>query len=101
MSTWEVKIDYLKNEKSFWSKIKIIFPCFTVLSFRYKIQTSKNVADTTFKNFKHYLKWMHQPWLSRICQIYKNLTDFKITSEHLLLNINRKDKFYQAVRFMS
>ena len=36
-----VKLDYVKNEKSFWSEVKIIFPK----------QTSKNVADTTLNNF--------------------------------------------------
>ena len=29
----KLKFDYLKNEKSFWSKIKIIFPCFTTALF--------------------------------------------------------------------
>ena len=44
-----LKVDYLKNEKSFRSEIKSIFPCFArALFYTYK-QTSKNVVDTTFK----------------------------------------------------
>ena len=55
--TWIFKIlksDFLENEKSFWSEIKNIFPIWQVLSFRLKKQTSKNVANTTFKgrNFR-------------------------------------------------
>ena len=38
------------NEMSFRSEIKNIFPCFTTAIFRHKKQTSKNVADTTFKS---------------------------------------------------
>ena len=45
-----LKFDYLKNEKSFRSEIKSIFPCFAMLSFIHTKQTSKNVVDTTFKN---------------------------------------------------
>ena len=44
-----LKLDYLKNEKSFRSEIKIFFLVLKVLSFRHSKQTSKNVADTTFK----------------------------------------------------
>ena len=44
-----LKVDYLKNEKSFRSEIKSIFIVSQVLSFRHTKQTSKNVADTTFK----------------------------------------------------
>ena len=49
LNIWKVKIDYLKNEKSFQSEIKNIFLVLKVLSFRHTKQTSKNVADTTFK----------------------------------------------------
>ena len=42
-----LKFDYLKNEKSFRSKINI-FLASQVLSFRHTKQTSKNVADTAF-----------------------------------------------------
>ena len=45
----KLKFDYLKNEKSFRSEIKNIFPCFTNAFFRYTKQISKNVADVTFK----------------------------------------------------
>ena len=44
-----LKVDYLKNEKCFWSEIKSIFPFFESALFRHTKQTSKNVADTTFK----------------------------------------------------
>ena len=44
-----LKVDYLKNEKSFRSEIKNIFLVSQELSFRHTTQTSKNVADTTFK----------------------------------------------------
>ena len=44
-----LKFDFLKNEKSFWSEIKTFFLVWQVLSLRLKKQTSKNVADTTFK----------------------------------------------------
>ena len=40
---------FLENKKRFWSKIKIFFRVLRVLSFRIKKQTSKNVADTNFK----------------------------------------------------
>ena len=43
------KFDYLKNEKRFRSEIKAFFLLSQVLSFRHTKQTSKNVADTTFK----------------------------------------------------
>ena len=42
--------EYLKNEESFRSEIEKTFPCFTMLSFRLTKETSKNVAETTFKN---------------------------------------------------
>ena len=41
------KFDYLKNEKSFRKEIKNLV--LQVLSFKLKKQTSKNVADKTFK----------------------------------------------------
>ena len=41
-----LKFDYLKGKKSFWSEIKNIFPCFQVLSFKFTKQTSKNTVDT-------------------------------------------------------
>ena len=44
------KFDYLKNEKSFRSEVKSIFLVSQMLSFRHAKQTSKNVADTTFKD---------------------------------------------------
>ena len=44
----KLKFDYLKNEKSFRSEIKIFFFVLQVLSFRLTKQTSKNLADTTF-----------------------------------------------------
>ena len=41
----KLKFGYPKNEKSYWSEIKIIIFSFSqVLSFRLKEQTSKNVA---------------------------------------------------------
>ena len=44
------KVDYLKNKKSFQSEIQSIFFLVSqVLSVRHTKQTSKNVADTTFK----------------------------------------------------
>ena len=45
-----LQFDYFKNKKSFRSEIKNIFLVSQVLSFRDKIQTSKNVADRTFNN---------------------------------------------------
>ena len=46
-----LKFDYLKNKRSFRSKIKNIFPCFTSPLFRHTKQTSKNVSDTIFKEW--------------------------------------------------
>ena len=43
-----LKFDYLRNEKNFRSEIKTFFLASQVLSFRHKIKTSKNVADTSF-----------------------------------------------------
>ena len=45
----KLKLDYLKNEKSFRSKMKMFFLVSQVLFFRNTKQTNKNVADTTFK----------------------------------------------------
>ena len=45
----KLKFDYVKNEKSFQSEIKTFFLVSQVLSFTHTKQTSKNVADTTFK----------------------------------------------------
>ena len=45
-----LKVDYLKNEKSCQSEIKTFFCVLIVLSFRHTKHTSKNVADTTFKD---------------------------------------------------
>ena len=47
-----LKVNYLKNEKSFQSEIKSIFPVSIVPSFRHTKKTSKNVVDTTFKPTK-------------------------------------------------
>ena len=44
-----LKFDFLESEKSFWSEIKIFSLVWQTLLFRLKKQTSKNVADTTFK----------------------------------------------------
>ena len=44
-----LKSDYLKNAKSFRREIKSIFLVSPLLFFRHTKQTSKNVADTTFK----------------------------------------------------
>ena len=46
-----LNFDFLDNNKSFWSEIKTFFLVSQVPSFRVKKQTSKNVADTTFKHF--------------------------------------------------
>ena len=48
-----LKFDYLKNEKSFRSEIKIFCLALQVYSFRHTKQTSKNVADTIFKRRPH------------------------------------------------
>ena len=44
-----LKFDFLENKKSFWSEMKKKIFVSWLLSFRLKKQTSKNVADTTFK----------------------------------------------------
>ena len=44
-----LKFDLLENGNSFWIEIKTFFLVLWVLSSRFKKQTSKNVADTTFK----------------------------------------------------
>ena len=50
LNTLKLKFDYLKNEKSFQRAFqKRFFLVPQVLSFRHTKQTSKNVADTTFK----------------------------------------------------
>ena len=54
MTSWHlhisnVKLDYLKNEKSFRNQIKVFFLVSQVLSFRHTKQTSKNEAEATFK----------------------------------------------------
>ena len=43
-----LKSDYLKNEKRFWYEMKTLFKK-KVLSFKHIKQTSKDVADKTFK----------------------------------------------------
>ena len=43
-----LKFDYLENEESFWSEMKIFFLVSQVLSSRHAKQTSENVADRTF-----------------------------------------------------
>ena len=71
-----LKFDYLKNEKSFWSEIKNIFPCFTSVLFTK--QTSKNVADTTFQSiatFKINMKF-RSPNLYTIITLTKINKDF-------------------------
>ena len=45
-----LKFDYLKNEKRFWREMKAFLLVLQVLSLRHTKQTSKNVADTTFKH---------------------------------------------------
>ena len=45
-----LKFDFLKNDKSFWSEIKNILLCLTSALLKLKKQTSKNVADATFKD---------------------------------------------------
>ena len=45
MISKKLKFDYLKNEKSFRSKIKNIFLVSQVVSFRHTKETNKNVAD--------------------------------------------------------
>ena len=59
----KLKFDYLKNEKSFWSEIRNIFLYSQVLSFRYKKQTSRNVAltATRFEAKVVFLLW-HSCW---------------------------------------
>ena len=52
MTSEKLKFDYLKNEKSFRSKIRIIFIVLQVLSFKLTKQTIKNVVDATFKSFE-------------------------------------------------
>ena len=69
-----LKVDYLKNEKSFWGEA--FFLVSQVLSFRHTKQTSKNVAGTTF-NFtpvlqsnitfwRYYLKPLYWLFLSMV-----------------------------------
>ena len=55
---------YLKNEKSFRSEIKFFLLVSQVLSFGHQTQTSKNVADTTFKALKQNRKVPVQTLLS-------------------------------------
>ena len=79
----KLKFDYLKNEKSFRSEIKNIFPCFTNAFFRYTKQISKNVADVTFKyeqlisgqgsSFLFSIKSSNNQWVE---SIHKELVSF-------------------------
>ena len=50
LNIWNLKFDYLKNEKSFRIEIKNIFFVSQVLSVRHINQTSKNVAESTFND---------------------------------------------------
>ena len=47
--TEKLKLDYLKNEKSFRIKTKTFFLVSQVPSSRRTRQSSKNIADTTFQ----------------------------------------------------
>ena len=50
MTSWYLNnFDYLKNERSYLSEIKNIFLVSQVFLYRYTKQTSRNIADTTFK----------------------------------------------------
>ena len=50
MTPWHLNtFDYLKNQRNFHSEIKNIFLVSQMLSFRHNKQTSRNIADTTFK----------------------------------------------------
>ena len=49
----EIWLSQERKELSKWNKK--YFPCFTVLSFRHKKQSGKNVADTTFKGCVRYI----------------------------------------------
>ena len=51
-----LRVDYLKNKKSFRNETKSIFLALQVLSFIHAKQTSKNVADTTFKEIQSNLR---------------------------------------------
>ena len=63
-----LKVDYLKNEKSFRSGIKSIFPCFASALFWHTKQTIKNAADTTFKYYEclknNIAGFQNQSWTS-------------------------------------
>ena len=71
-----LKIHYLKNKKSFQSEIKF-FLVLQVLSSRLTIQTSKNVAGTTFKiyqsnTYRKDLSWLYfdnEPWVQERQQV--------------------------------
>ena len=70
-----LKVDYLKNEKSFWSETKKIFSLVSQdLSFRHRKQTSKNVGDTTLK-------------LWQIKELYSNIACFSSKAFLTLLKL--------------
>ena len=79
-----LKVDYLKNEKSFRSEIKCIFPCFaSALFYTYK-QTSKNVANTTFKySFPLKSRYLEFGYLDRLSLVISN---FSLNLQHCNLN---------------
>ena len=106
----KLKFDYLKNEKSFRSEVKNIFPCFTNAL---KKQTSKKVAETTFKlgafaaasefcewvqvgidiyipHHKYQVKPHSSPWFSAACAttiVHRNHF-FVCTNRINFLNLN-------------
>ena len=88
-----LKVDYLKNRKSFSSEIKSIFPCFTSPLFRHTKQTSKNVADTTFKPI--HTKWVTQ-YYNHICtdkDVMKNGWHRSGITKAIKENISKEDPF--------
>ena len=54
----KLKFDYIKNKKSFQSKMKTFILVSQVLSLRLTKQISKNVAYTTFKLITHFPKYL-------------------------------------------
>ena len=73
----KLKFDYLEKEKSFQSEIKTFFLVFKMLFFRHAKQTSKNIAETTFKDSYLILLSLHD-FLSKQILESSDSNDIKV-----------------------
>ena len=99
-----LKVDYLKNEKSFWGEG--FFLVLQVLSFRHTKQTSKNVADATSKveNFGHLLDcslltWGWSRYFANCAYIFFPPNSISSLLMHADLMVNFRGNFLMAASY--